>query len=68
VNLFTKLWLLGHVIKWRLTWNRRNTHYRYTVPGNPKFMGPRDAVRLIPDGSTVMLSGLGGNARPSVLY
>jgi propionate CoA-transferase len=68
VNLFTKLWLLGHVIKWRLTWNRRNTHYRYTVPGNPKFMGPRDAARLIPDGSTVMLSGLGGNARPSILY
>jgi propionate CoA-transferase len=60
--------VLAHLIKWRLTWNRRNTHYRFTLPDNPKFMGPRDAVRLIKDGDVVANSGLGGNQRASIMY
>jgi len=31
-------------------------------------MGPRDAVRLIPDGAVVGLSGLGANQRASIMY
>ncbi|HOY63983.1 MAG TPA: hypothetical protein PK745_12495, partial [bacterium] len=63
MNIVDKASLLKHLINWRLTWAKRNTHYTFTVPGNPKFMGPRDAVKLIKDGSVVATSGLGGNQR-----
>ena len=64
----TKLWLLAHIARWLATRNRRNTQYRFTLPDNPKFMGPRDAVKRIPDGSVVAVSGLGGNQWASILY
>ena len=60
--------VLWHILKWRLTWAKRNTHYRYTLPDNPKFMGPRDAVKLIKDGDVIINSGLGGNQRCSIMY
>ena len=60
MNLITRARVLFHILKWRATWNRRNTHYRFTLPDNPKFMGSRDAVRLIKDGSVIGTSGLGG--------
>ncbi len=69
MNVFTRAYLLQHTIRWRLTWDRRNTHYRFTVPGNPKFMGPRDAVsQLIRDGDQIAISGLGGQQRASIIY
>ena len=33
------------LLRWRATWAKRNTHRAFTIPGNPKFMGPRDAIR-----------------------
>lgn len=68
MNLFTKVQLVSRFIKWRLTWDRRNTAYRVTVPGDPRFMSAREAVDLIADGSAVALAGLGGTLRASVLY
>jgi len=68
MNFFTKGYALARMAKVALTWNRRNTHYRCQIPGNPKFMGPRDAVNLIPDGAVIATSGLGANQRPSILY
>lgn len=68
MNPFTKASLFYQFIKWRLTWDKRDTKYSYTVPGNPKFMGPRDAVKLIKNGSVVGLSGLAANQRPSIIY
>ncbi len=68
MNPLTKLGLLSHYLKWRFTWNRRDTHYERLVAGNPKFMGPRRAAALVPDGSVVMASGLAANARASILY
>jgi propionate CoA-transferase len=68
MNLATKLWLLGHIGRWLVTRNRYNTHYRFTLPENPKFMGPRDAVKLIRDGDVVATSGLGGNQWASIIY
>jgi propionate CoA-transferase len=56
------------MLQWRFTWDKRNTKYRYTVKGNPKFMGPRDAIKLIEDGDVVGITGLGANMRPSVMY
>lgn len=68
MNVLTKARLFTHFIHWRLTWDRRNTHYRFTMPGNPKFMGARDAVKLIKDGSVVGITGLGSNMRACILY
>lgn len=68
MNIFDKASILKHIIKWRLTWNRRNTRYKLTVDGNPKFMSAREAVSMIRDGDAVSTSGLGGNQRASILY
>ena len=68
MNIFTKAKLTYQFLHWRLTWDRRNTHFRFTVPDNPKFMGPRDAVRLIPDNAVVGITGLGANMRASIMY
>lgn len=68
MNLWTKLNLIKGIIRWRLTWDKRDTRFSFTVPGNPKFMGARDAVGLIEDGSTVAVSGLGGNQHATILY
>ena len=67
MNLITKAYLLQHLLRWRRTWDKRNTHYRFTVPGNPRFMGARDAVQLIHDGDVVATSGIAGNQRMSIL-
>ena len=68
MNSWTKLKLLSGIIRWRLAWDKRNTHYRFTVPGNPKFMGPREAIALIKDGDMVTISGLGGNQHATIMY
>lgn len=68
MNLLTKAQLMHHIIQWRLSWDKRDTHYRYTAPGNPKFMGPRDAVKLIKDGDVIATSGLAGNQRVAIMY
>lgn len=69
MNVLTKARLLIHIARWRAGWYRQNTQFAVTVPGNPKFMGPRDAVReCIQDGDVIGISGLGGNQRVSMLY
>jgi len=67
MNLITKAYLLQHLLRWRLTWDKRNTHNRFTVPGNPKFMSARDAVQLIHDGDVIATSGIAGNQRMSAM-
>jgi len=67
MNLITKAYLLQHLIRWRLTWDKRNTRYRFTVPGNPRFMSARDAVNLIQDGDVLATSGIAGNQRMSAM-
>ena len=68
MNIFTRTRLLLHLRHWKKTCTRRNTHYRYTVPDNPKFMGPRDAAQLIPDGAVLATSGLAGNQRTTIMW
>jgi len=65
---WTKLRLIYRILRWRLTWDRRDTHYTHTRQDNPKFAGVRDAVRMIPDGAVVGVSGLGGNQHTTILY
>ncbi|MFH1139168.1 MAG: hypothetical protein V1816_24060 [Pseudomonadota bacterium] len=68
MNFMTKVELLAHILKWRLSWSKRDLDYR--VPGlkNPKFMTAREAARLIPDDATIFSSAMAGNMRPSVFF
>ncbi|QUM76920.1 hypothetical protein HWV00_12095 [Moritella sp. 24] len=67
MNLLSSARIMKHIFQYRLHWNERDTHYRYQIPGSPQFMGPRDAVRLIKDKDTVIVCGIGGNQRISIL-
>ncbi|MCX5849316.1 MAG: hypothetical protein NTW65_07685 [Deltaproteobacteria bacterium] len=56
------------MLKFRATWNRRDLDY---VPeGNlpPVFMSAREAAKLIPDGATVISTGIAGNSRCSTYF
>lgn len=56
------------MLAFRVTWNRRDLDY---VPsGNlpPVFMSARKAASLIPDGATVISTGIAGNSRCSTYY
>ena len=68
MNLWTKAQLLVHIARWRLTWNLRDTNYRPRGLKNPKFITAREAAARIPDGATVMSSGMAGNTRCSIFF
>lgn len=68
MNFFTKTMIQLHVLRWRLTWNKHDNHCKVPVKDNPKFMTPWDAAGIIPEGSVVATSGLGGNQRCSAVY
>ncbi len=64
----TRIQLLGRTVAWRLTWRRCDPLDGIRVPGNPRFVTPDEAAARIPDGAVVAMSGLGGNARASIVY
>ena len=66
MNLSSKLYILFRVVKWRLTWNRRDIDYK-EITDNPKFVSAREAVELIKDDDVCMVAGLAGNQRVSVI-
>ncbi len=68
MNTLTKLKLIYRILRWRMTWDKRDTHYVHRVAGNPKFMGPREAIGLICDGDFVAVSGLGGNQHTTIFH
>lgn len=68
MDLLTQSALLAHLGIWRATWPLRQTRYGPRVEGSARFTTARAAADLIPDGAVVMTSGLGGNARPAILY
>ncbi|KPK52917.1 MAG: hypothetical protein AMJ59_26425 [Gammaproteobacteria bacterium SG8_31] len=68
VNLVDKALLLGHVLAWRARWDRRDLDYLPAERISDKFMTGREAASLIPDGATVISSGMAGNSRCSAFY
>lgn len=68
MNLIDRATLLVHILRWRLTWNRRNTAYLPSEPLPGKFRSARAAVDMIPDGACVISSGFAGNARCSIFF
>ena len=63
----TKAALVGQLLRWRFTWAKHDSAFRPAV-ANPKFMSALDAAKLIPDGATVMSSGMAANMRCSTLF
>jgi propionate CoA-transferase len=68
VNLLEKTRLLGHALRWRLTWDRRDTAYRPAEVLPAKFVSARAAVDHVGDATCVISSGFAGNARCSILF
>ncbi len=68
MKLTDKLALIGHILKWRLTWTRRDLDFRPEGVDADTFLTAREAARLIADGSTVISCGMAANARCSALF
>lgn len=68
MNLTTKAGILLHILRWRLTWNRHDSHYRPAGLKNPKFMSAAEAIKLIRDRDCCFSSGMAANARCSVFF
>jgi len=68
MNWCERLRLIGHVLRWRFTWSRRDLDFKPQGVVSPKFITAREAAALIPDGACVFSSGIAGNARCSVFF
>ena len=68
MNIFDKIKLIVHILRWRFTWSKRNLDYLPKGADPEKFAPARAVAALIPDGATVFSSGFAGNARCSVFF
>ena len=68
MNLLDRAGLLAHILRWRLTWNRRDTSYLPPETLPDKFKSARAAGDLIPDAACVISCGISGNARCSIFF
>jgi propionate CoA-transferase len=68
MNLWDETRTVVQLARWAFNLVRHDTHYRSPVPGNPKFMRPCDAVKLIRDGDVVAESGLAAQQHASIIY
>ena len=68
MNLLDRAKLLAHILRWRLTWDRRDTSYVPPEPLPDKFKSARAAADMIADSACVISCGISGNARCSILF
>jgi len=68
VNSFDRAKLLAHILRWRLTWDRRDTSYVAPEPLPDKFKSARAAADMIADRACVISCGISGNARCSIFF
>jgi len=68
MNVLTKVQLLLHILRWRVTWKKCDLDYRPKRLKNPKFISAREAATKIRSGATVFSSGMAGNARCSIFF
>lgn len=68
MTLIEKIKTIGHLIYWRLNWNKKDLDFHPVGPVSSKFITAREAAALVPDGSTCMSSGIAGNARCAVFF
>ena len=68
MNLLDRVKLLAHILRWRLTWDRRDSAYVAPEPLPDKFKSARAAADMIADGDCVISCGISGNARCSTFF
>jgi propionate CoA-transferase len=68
MNLLDRAALLAHIVRWRLSWDRRDTDFLPPEPLPKKFKSARAAVNMIPAGACVISCGFAGNARCSIFF
>lgn len=68
MNILERIKLLFHIIRWRLTWSKKDLDCRPSGAVSSKFITAREAASLIPDGAVCLSNGLAGNARCSVFF
>lgn len=68
MNTLTRIRLLAHVAKWRLTWGRHDLDHRPRGVASPKFVSAREAAAMIADGAVCFSSGMAGNGRCSIFF
>lgn len=59
---------LVQLLKFRATWSRHDLDYIPDGTLSPLFMSARQAAMLIPDGATVISTGIAGNSRCSTYF
>lgn len=60
MTLFEKIKLILHVLRWRLTWGKRNLDYLPGAATSRKFITARAAAGKIRDGACVASAGMAG--------
>lgn len=68
MTLLEKIKTIGHIVHWRLNWDKKDLDYHPGENISSKFITAREAAFLIADSSTCMSSGIAGNARCSVFF
>ncbi len=68
MNIFSKIQLLIHILRWRLRWSRHRLHYRPKKKMSSKFISANEASALIPNNAVVFSTGIAGNARCSIFF
>ncbi len=68
MTLVEKALLLGQILAWRARWDRRDLDYIPDGKISDRIVTGRDAAAMIPDGATVISSGMAGNSRCSAFF
>lgn len=68
LGFFDKAKALAHILRWRLTWNKRDVNFKPADRNNEKFMSAAEAVKMINNGDVVLSCGMAANARCSIFY
>lgn len=68
MTYFKKIKTIGHLINWRLTWDKKALDFHPGKNVSAKFITALQAASYIRDESVCMSSGIAGNARCSVFF
>jgi propionate CoA-transferase len=68
MRIADRILMAARIVRWRLTWSRRDLDYRPAGALDARFMTAREAAGLVPDGACCLSTGMAGNARCSTLF
>ena len=68
MRILDRIQLIFHILRWRLSWSKKDLQYLPPKGESEKFITARQATAMIPDGTCVMSSGFAGAARCSIFF